>query len=407
MEFVKNSNTNILDEQKKVERDSLFLTCTSIHKKLYSYTIFKSIPITIDMNTWEINLLEDLKNYDQSFVAYTMVSIKDDIFALELNGKRIMKYNINEKRCQYFDINCNKKSWENYAGYATYEKYLYIFPRYQNKIIKINLESGKIQIVPKIYSDINFYKEYKHPKAEKELEYFSCGCQCQNIMWLFQRQGNIVGAYDLKYNIYQEYRIPITFNDCVHAMCYKDMLYILSSEGRIYCWNHMIRTIEEIVDCSCSNIVNQSNIFSRIAITDESIFLLPSLENDIFYMDLKTKKLKKYVSYPVDFRYYEVEGWSKYYGFCEDNKYYYFAMRSTNYLLVINKNTGRVKWIKPIFSSHKKYKKLYIKYNKNLLSELDCSIKDILFFLDDNSMKNKKESNINIGYQIWKNMKII
>lgn len=404
MEYVKNYQVNELDEQRKVERDSLFLECANIDGKLYSFTIFKKIPITIDKNSGEINCLENLKDYDQTFITYKMMSIKNSIFALELNGKRIMKYDINKKICQYFNINCNDREWENYAGCATYEKYLYIFPRYQNKIVKINIESGSIQIVSKIYSDINFYKKYQYSK--KELEYFSCGCQRENIMWLFQRQGNIIGLYNLKYNTYQEYRISITINDCVHAMWHKDILYLLSSEGRIYCWNQIDGTIERIADCACSNSDMPINTFSRIVVTDESIVLLPSLGKDIFYVNLETKKIEKYLSYPIEFRYYEVEGWSKYYGLCEDENYYYFAMRSTNYILTVDKQSGTIQWIKPIFPSYKKYKEVYKNYSNNLFSELNCSIEDMFFLLNNNSIENKKKNSIYIGYKIWKKIKI-
>lgn len=64
MEYVKNYQVNELDEQRKVERDSLFLECANIDGKLYSFTIFKKIPITIDKNSGEINCLENLKDYD-------------------------------------------------------------------------------------------------------------------------------------------------------------------------------------------------------------------------------------------------------------------------------------------------------------------------------------------------------
>lgn len=52
-------------------------------------------------------------------------------------------------------------------------------------------------------------------------------------------------------------------------------------------------------------------------------------------------------TYPPDFQYDAgKKNWSKYIGYCENDTAYYFACRTSEYILEVSKLSGKLKWIK-------------------------------------------------------------
>ncbi len=393
--------TNQSLDKKIIERDGLFSTCVLVQGKVFSFTSFKRIPMVGDLHTGKITLVENLVNYDPVFNADNMLSIGNDIFILELNGKRLMKFNVKEGICSYFNIGCDSKNWDNYAAFAYYKKNIYVFPIYENALVKIDLESGRVQKKKNLYTDINKYK--KENRKENEPTFCVCGCQLENKVWLFQRCGNLAVAYDMESDTWRRYELSIKIEECVHVATYAGKLYILSAEGEIYRWNMTNDAVEKVVDCR--NISKSDSFFSRIAVTDKRIFLLPSISEDIFYIDFDSKDITKYDSYPEDFRYCGPEIWSKYYGYCEDDSWYYFAMRSANYIFTVNKKDGVGEWIKTRIPSYEEYRDVYINYNRKLLYESEYTIDDILSHLKKNPVKKKHENHISGDRKIWECIK--
>lgn len=390
-----------LDEKYR-ERDSLFSTCALAQGKMFSFTSFKRIPIVWDFNTRKITILNDLENYDPAFNADDMLSFENNIFVLELNGKRLMKLDVKEKKCSYFHIDCNSKYWGNYAALAYYEKSIYIFPIYAEGLVKIDLKTGKVQKIKELYSHASECK--KDEKQEDEFYFFWCGCQYGNKVWLFQRNGNWVVSYDMESDTWEEYELSVCMKECAHVAAYAEYIYILNAGGEIYRWDMKSNILEKIVDCGSINKTDFS--FSRIVVTDKRIFLLPSISEEILYIDFNSQNIEKYDSYPEGFRYCGPEEWSKYYGYCEDNDHYYFAMRSANYILIINKRDGTEKWVKANLPFYEEYKRVYFDYNKKLLFETECSIEDIILYMKKESAGRQCRMDIPQGEGIWDYVKI-
>jgi hypothetical protein len=86
---------------------------------------------------------------------------------------------------------------------------------------------------------------------------------------------------------------------------------------------------------------------SRICITDRNIIVLPSLEKDIVCIEKQTGEAYCMDTYPPDFQYDAgKKKWSKYIGYCENDTAYYFACRTSEYILEVSKLSGKLKWIK-------------------------------------------------------------
>ena len=297
-----------------------------------------------------------------------------------------MRFNINRQVCEYFSIECHGKDWENYAAFVCYKNYLYIIPRYIDKLVKVEIETGKVSNQKKLFGT-NFW----------------CSCQSENIIWLFTRRSNFTIALNTEDTSWKKYDFSLEIKDCVHAIKYNEHLYILSSEGTIYRWNTESKVIEVFAECNSKK--RNKDSYSRIVVTESRLYLLPALESSIVCINMITKKTEKYKGYPVDFRYCGIEHWSKYYGYCENEKYIYFAMRSSNYILSINKIDGKEQWIKPHLPTYKEYRKKYIMHNKRLISEKECDVEGIWDYLESQVLDKPGRCNQTIADEIWKLIK--
>lgn len=385
-------------KQQRIEKRNLFSTCAVAGGKIYAFTSFARLPIKVDLCTGKIRLIEEIEGYSTSFYADTMLNAGDSIFILELNGNGLLQYNINKSACRYFDIGCHGEDWDNYVVFAQYEKYLYIVPRYVDMLVKINVESGEVQKGRKLHSTRNTYKIDR--KQEKK-SYFWFGCQYEEKLWLFQKQSNLLVMYDMCKDTWKEYELSVEINDCVHAVQYNENLYILSSEGRIYCWNILSETTELLAVLNEGRTDNA--IFSRLAVTDKKIFVLPSLGEKMYVVHLNTRKIEEYKAYPKDFRYCGQKEWSKYYGYCEDKELYYFAMRSANYMLCVSKCDGKESWIKLEFDIQDgDYLRVFQGYNNTaVLREDEWTLKELT---DVNKYKFymfRDDNKLGIGKQVW------
>lgn len=396
MSFKQYSSKKQVQKQQMRERRGLFPTCVVKQDKIIAFTSYMKLPIAEDIHTGNMELLDRAEGYDMHFAADYMLNENSDIYVLELNGKRLMKYNINDKKCHYIDIECNSKQWDNYAAFSKYGKHLYVFPRYLDELIIIDSETGTVQ------RDKSLYLKMENYKKQDDFSYFWCGCQSGKIVWLFPKRGNWAAAYDMEHNRWEEYSLSVDINCCVHVMQYTDKLYILSSEGKIYCWNMKDKQVEEMADCSSTDI--EGDIFGRIAVTDKNIFLLPAIGESIFCIELQTREIKKYESYPDGFKYCGPKEWSKYHGYCEDDENYYFAMRSMNYFLIINKKTGKEKWIEPTIPCYEEFINKYIRDNE-LLGEVVVDIQDMLGYLQEDAVDRQHRNCSLFGEDVWQKVK--
>lgn len=381
----------------------LILASTLVDDELYSFTAIDHLPLIVNLKTEKICLLNDMENYDLSFVADSMWAIRDgdNIFVIELNGERLLQYNFKEKKCCYYKIECNGKQWDNCAALAKYKNKVYVFPKYKKGIIKIDIKSGKIEKNEEVYRIINSYKTKE--KCKKENKYFQCGCQDGNILWLFQESGNLVVAYNIKNDSWREYELPIEINHCIHTIMHNGLMYILCSDGRIFLWDMKSDMIERIFEYSEEG--EAIDIYSRIAVADKIIFMLPALGQDILKINVETKRVEKYTAYPEEFCYYNPENCSKYNGYCENDRFYYFSMRSANYILQIDKHDGREKWIKPQLPLVTEYMEVYMSYNEDVFIEGKWSKEELECILSIHTNKEAKKISTD-GERIWNQTKI-
>lgn len=130
----------------------------------------------------------------------------------------------------------------------------------------------------------------------------------------------------------------------VDAIYIDENIYFLNWFGSIYKWDLKQKQIEIIETLKTEP--DETKSVSKIIYAGNKLIVFPSLGEDINILDVSTYERKIYQGYPSDFMYQEKK-WSKFYGYCEDDQYFYFAMRSANYVLKVDKQSGEFIWLKP------------------------------------------------------------
>lgn len=384
------------------EKKKLFHTCTRLDNAVFCFSSHGNLPMFIELEMKKIFFIKNIEGY-QSFITQDIFSVGDDIVSLELNGKRVLRYNSAQKKCCYFDINCHKKDWDNYAAFAAWGNFVYIFPKYISRFTIFDIKTGEIKESPILYTEEDCLNDNVN---DEESAYFDCGCQVGDEVWLFRKKDNALIEFDMKSGTWETYKLPIKIQNCIHICEYNEKLYILSSEGNVYIWGINTHCLEWFGDYgSGENIYD----FSRAVVTDKNIYLLPSLGEKVISIDLKTKKSEIYQNYPQDFQYCGDKAWSKYHGYCEDDSNYYFAMRSANYMLMINKSSGTVCWIKLELDTSENYIDIYNYYNddrKNIFQESYVSLEDLLSYMSSKDKFDFQDEDIlHFGLQTWEEVK--
>ena len=105
-------------------------------------------------------------------------------------------------------------------------------------------------------------------------------------------------------------------------------------------------------------------------------------------------------NYPDDFRYNELS-WSRYHGSCENERYIWYANRSANYILRLDKKNDLAEWIKPEAPSLKEESEYYVKSGKTMFREQETDIR-ILF--EDMGKQYDSAAKTTIGSDIWRKL---
>lgn len=389
-----------------MEEYFLFPTCVVEKELLYAITHNNCIIEKIDLKNNKVTCIDNPDGYNSNEWSGSdnILSYNQRIYFFEQNGKQIMEYSVLDKKTRFFDLNLQAYPIFNYAYSTIWINKIYIFPSFVNKIIIIDLQTGKIKKKENFCDNLHyiFNKEKVNCISNMDLKFpyrlFSCGCQIESDIWIFTEKNQVAIKFDLLTEKIEQYILPQAIKGCVHAIWRNKRFYLLSLDGYIYVWNFKKNEIEILYNekKNC-----QYPYFHRIAVTNKNIWLIPFFGNDIYIVDVKTKKYFCYNKYPKDFHYYGGYERCRFYGYSEDEGNYYFAVHSANYLLIIDKMTGKGRWIKPVNPSIQEMQEYIIKNYGFCLNEYEWKLKNYLKFSFN---KKNTQNNASIGSLIWKNI---
>ena len=364
-------------------KELVFYNCIINERNIHFFDD-KGLPGIIDLDTNRMRYMPGITNFrcqpwDMS------IFHQGKIYAVSVSGKDLMVYDLDKAKCEYFFLGCDENPWGNFISIFAKNQEVFIFPTSKRAIRVFNIEKKEIKIIN---------------NCEIENTDYSCSCNIDDEIWLVPRNGKQILVFNMVTKVFNSMESDLEIKNCVHAIHRKGKIYILNKFGGIYVWDIKGKKM----DCFLAEQGQEKSAYGRIIYAGKRFILLPSLADNIQIIDMDKKEKTIYRDYPKDFG-YSTRKWSKYYGYCEDENYIYFAMRSANYILKIDKNTGNIDWVKPILSEKEKYQCI-VSYSVMLISEQQLSLDELLKNVKKRQGYVGNDNIIHSGEKIWRDITV-
>lgn len=382
-----------MNQRRLSYKDYLFSSGVIIDHIIYFFTEKENFLMEVNMNDWKIKYLNKFidSEYFPKGRTDLIRTIGNRIFKLVLSGKYVEEFSLEDGKYERVEIGDYNRKWNNYVAFEVNKHFLYVFPRWERKIIKIDVDNYEVE-------KIEIPRKQKKDGLEEKFECFSMAYKEKSIIWLFEKGTGYIIKYDMDKNTFYRLTLPNEVNNCVD-MCRVDReIYFLTYNNEIYIWNadngkyHLLWRVKQYY--------KKDNYFAEMVIIKQKIILLPGFGEDIIIIDCSNNTYQIYDKYPKDFVYMDIK-WAKYINRFEDKKNYYYPMRLSNYMAVIDKNDGNIDWIQMIMPLENERMNVY--FRGHLVAPE--GLKSLLYFLERKAEKIQEQQCNNVGNIIWKKLK--
>ena len=191
----------------------IFRDCAYKNEKLYLFDANNVLPMSLDLKNEKFRILpvEDIKQFCGSrFDLQTEWG--NCLYAVEVSGKYMCRYQLDTGYVKYIEINCGKKNDSNFALLEAYNDCIYIFNRF-----------GTVAIYDTKTEDVHIIEA-----LDKE---FITGCRYNESCYLFSDDGSTVLEFDMessRWKVHNSPDIAAGYEKIVHAVCDKTKIYILT-----------------------------------------------------------------------------------------------------------------------------------------------------------------------------------
>ncbi len=359
-----------------------FRDCIYSEDSLYFFSSLNSLPMKQNIKTGEITILPAYSKENLREKAIDLEILHGrNLYALDIRGEYLIKYNIDTYEVSYYEIACFHSVDANFAYMDILDNDIYIFTREAGKFVVF--DTGKEEVRSVTYPDVGEDK-------------YICGCKIEKSFFVFPQNGNKILEYAAGENVWRVHKLQENLKRCVHAAIKEDKIYILLEDGTVFQWDVKKETLNKI-DYNLP-VYSKKNTASRICCTMDWIIILPAKAQDIVQINCNHYEAAIYRDYPANFSYdSDKKHWSKYYGYCENATAYYFACRTSGYILKIEKQSGKIFWIKSEADGWE-IEKVNLEKGSTIYEKegyLEC-----LITRDNNKVADRKRTNI--GKTIWR-----
>lgn len=375
--------------------DRWFMSGTIQNNSLYWITEIGGHIMKMDLDKYNIEYIQidglsAEENLAQSCIFYQE---EDTIYAFINNGQKLLLYNHIKHTYRLLKLGLEKKNLSMFAEVAKRGDELIIVPIYSNDIVRINITTGEIEC-QKVICETEKMEDDIAPYFAKFDE------KIDDVMWLFSSRTLEVFQYNFYTGKKKDYKLPVEIGSPIDVVRYRGNFLILTQQGDIYSWNIKQNNIENIMGLK----QERNNVFSKICIASDKLWILPFHGKDILVYDLKNKFISKFEQYPHDFKYDAPSCMSKYTYAIQDESKYYFAMHASNYILRVNKDTGEGNWINAKWPEKEADIECLLSEEKLVFQELEMDFATYLEFVE-REKKEKKVEECENGRKIWKECK--
>ena len=386
----------------------LFISCAKLNNDFYCSTFAHGYTIKIDLNTGVCHLVGGaVPNISQKWgLVLGYAYWNGAVYFVDASYKQIARYELHTKKTDYIEWNgrhCSDMS-PNICYVASYKDRMFIFPRFDGIVSVVNMSDNKLENEISILHKVSYeyIEEKRHTVLGEEtipIPLISAVVKKDDSIYVFSSFSDSV-TY-LSMIDYSVKEIPFDWNgkDIIDAAFSQGKFYILDSCGDVYIWIKNNTRVKLFIKSD----QNEGYYYSRILPTDENIWILPGWGENIRKIDLGNGRDTIYDSFPEKFEYIKADRYrAKYaYGFDDDQKYYLSSF-AANYLLTIDKNSGKEQWLRPHGIEKKDVKQFII--DNHVMKCLENELFDLDTFLDVAKLESNEkviDSRADYGKYIW------
>ena len=245
-------------------------------------------------------------------------------FGVLLNGKGVLKIDMESMKLSIISIEAEISERGVYACHAFYNDSIYLFLLDKSEVIILNNVSTDGVTTENILLDKAYY----------------IGCNQRDKVWLFPENGNDCICFDLLEKKYQNIQFDTQFEMLLNADCTENGVFVVSRSGQLYSFDPALHKFELSVKLPV-------DACYHICVADEKIVFLPCYMDKFYTFDINNGSLSDYGDIPSDIVYNAPKEWVRYYRYASRGGRKFYALRSADYILVIDEKSGEISWIKP------------------------------------------------------------
>lgn len=351
-----------------------FHSCLKVDGKIWFVSV-EGYLMNFDIHTYQSKIVapHNLPELRFKQVIDDMVSANSQIYFVEQDGSKLYEYNWVTNECAYYLIpDTQYINYGCFSGIYLLGQTIYLFTRTMGVI-------HCFDIIRKKFTSI----------AEKKKDLVMNSFRIQNKVFLY---GKKVICFDMDRNSFGE-ESCFGEGDILWMEPYRNVILFLTKD-RMGIWSRDGQSKEILYEED-----KLAEKYLAFVTTVNKIFLLSNQSKNILILNPETGETS-YAVLPKDLYYIE-KGWSKYWGYTEDDRYIWCANRVSNYVLSIDKEKEEIRWIKlrkPDVKAEIPYLKLL---DKSVFDEKEMTLEQFLLIDNTGLQKNKRSC----GKKIWGSLK--
>lgn len=280
---------------------------------------------------------------------HRVIFYKEKLYLIPWKAKYIAVYHIKTGEMKYLIPDGKTLDGMYKFGEAIqYKQYLFLFPAYASEIVRIDMESDKM--------------DYFTPELLKKLEKvtdvyatFLSGVGHENLAWIASRRDNCLLEFDMDQCNCDVFYMQKSKAELVDIASDGNKVYVLNIFGEVLLWDRA-RNEEQLIWKYEGDIVGAP--FYRIVLVENSLWLLPGRECKVIKLDISKDYKEKEILFPEGYCAENI-GMTKFYDYTQqDNKIVVFP-GNMDILTEINCDLDTIE-VKKIFvsSMERNYKKM-------------------------------------------------
>lgn len=366
--------------------NNFFVKCacgTVVDNFFWGMHISDNILYRIDLQTGKIedvcvfSKLHNLKNAMDRMFAY-----KETLIILPGRADYVITYSIKSGKTVYHPYKSNQEHFVKYSSIVYFNNCAYAFPFYENKILKINLESWEIDYIPEPVLAAS-------QKAVLGKTYI----QSNNKLLIPCKDNNYVLCWDLLTETYEWIYINIPSSEGISSIAMGGKnIFLIDMQNNLYIWDYEKN--------ECVWVWKSPYESMGIYGNEKGVWIIPRYYNNIFRYDALEKQSYE-TEYPKE-TYYTMKSTPKLPCFKEVVQREHISIivpRFINMLIVMDNRKAEINFIK-LYADDDIYAKNFISESAYMENAAD-TLKDFNSLVLKNSFRHSEKKEEFIGKKIY------